>query len=97
MQDQQFFYALSSAFFLGIFLIKYRVEFLISIPFFALLFVWYLKIGMRADSVTQRPERLYKERHFIAYVLFLALLVTALFFVDLPWLNVFVEYHVLDQ
>jgi decaprenyl-phosphate phosphoribosyltransferase len=33
-----FFYALTSAFFLGIFLIKYRVELLISFPFFALAF-----------------------------------------------------------
>ena len=86
-----FFYALSSSFFLGIFLIKYKVEFLLSFPLFALLFVWYLAIGRKPHSPTQNPEKLYKERKFILYIAFLALAITAIFFVDLPWLNVLVE------
>ncbi len=90
-----FFYALSAAFFLGVFLIKYRIEFLLSMPLFALLFVWYLRIGMKADSVTQRPERLYKEPMFVAYVAFLGLVVTALFFAHIPWLSILVTDHVL--
>lgn len=90
-----FFYALTSAFFLGVFLIKYRVEFLLAMPFLAVLFTWYLKIGMRADSVTQKPEHLYKERSFALYVSVLALLVAVLFMTDMPWLNGLVDYHVL--
>lgn len=90
-----FFYALTSAFFLGVFLIKYRVEFLLAMPFLAMLFTWYLKIGMRADSVTQKPEHLYKERTFALYVTVLGLLVTVLFMTDMPWLNSLVDYHVL--
>ncbi len=90
-----FFYALTSAFFLGVFLIKYRIEFLLAMPFLAMLFTWYLKIGMRADSVTQKPEHLYKERAFAVYVVALALLVTVLFMADMPWLNGLVDYHVL--
>jgi len=90
-----FFYALSAAFFLGVFLIKYRIEFLLSMPLFALLFVWYLHIGMKADSVTQKPERLYREPAFIAYVVFLGLVVTALFFAHIPWLSILVTDHVL--
>jgi 4-hydroxybenzoate polyprenyltransferase len=90
-----FFYALTAAFFLGVFLIKYRIEFLLSMPLFALLFVWYLHIGMKADSVTQKPEHLFKEPAFIAYVVFLGLFVTALFFVRIPWLSILVTDHVL--
>jgi decaprenyl-phosphate phosphoribosyltransferase len=86
-----FFYALVSAFFLGVFLIKYRIEFLLSMPFLALLFTWYLVIGMRAQSVAQSPENLYREGPFVAYVAALSLLIVALFFIDLPWLNVLVE------
>ena len=82
-----FFYALSSAFFLGIFLVKYRVEFLLSFPFFALLFAWYLSIGMQSHSPTQNPEKLYKESGFIAYLLFLATVVGLLFVIDIPWLH----------
>jgi decaprenyl-phosphate phosphoribosyltransferase len=88
-----FFYALSSAFFLGVFLIKYRIEFLVSMPFLALLFAWYLILGLRAESPAQQPERLYRETSFVAYVAFLAVLITGLFFVDLPWLHVLVETH----
>ena len=86
-----FFYALVSAFFLGVFLIKYRIEFLVSMPFLALLFTWYLVIGMRVQSVAQSPEKLYRERPFVAYVAALSLLIIALMFVDLPWLNSLVE------
>ncbi|MDJ0950175.1 MAG: UbiA prenyltransferase family protein [Alphaproteobacteria bacterium] len=89
------FYAISSAFFLGVFLIKYRIELLLAIPFLALLFVWYLRIGMRPDSVTQRPEKLYTEKKFVLYVAFLAILIVTLFIVDLPWLNFFVEHRLL--
>ena len=46
-----FFYALLSSFFLAVFLIKYRIEFVLSFPAFALLFVWYLAIGMGCTTV----------------------------------------------
>lgn len=85
------FYALCSAFFLGIFLIKYRIEFLLSFPFFAFLFVWYTAIAMKPHSHSQTPEKLYRETSFLVYVIFLGVLVTALFFIDIPWLNSLVE------
>jgi decaprenyl-phosphate phosphoribosyltransferase len=91
-----FFYALCSAFFLGVFLIKYRIEFLLCMPFLALLFTWYLVVGMRAQSPAQNPERLYKEKPFVLYVAALGGLIVLLFFVDLPWLHVLVETHVLS-
>lgn len=86
-----FFYAILSAFFLGIFLVKYRIEFIVSLPFFALLYVWYLHIAMKPHSASQAPEKLYREPMFIAYVVFLALLIGVLFVVDLPILNILVE------
>lgn len=54
-----FFYAILSSFFLGIFLIKYRVEFILSFPIFSLVFVWYLAIGMRPDSAAKDPEKIF--------------------------------------
>ena len=51
-----------TAFFLGIFLIKYRIEYLITFPFLSLLFVYYLSIGLSKDSITQTPEKLYKNK-----------------------------------
>jgi len=85
------FYALNSVFFLGVFLIKYRIEFLLSFPLFAVLFVWYLRIGLKGESAAQAPEKLYRERRFMAYVAFLAIAVLMLFFIDIPVLRVLQE------
>lgn len=86
-----FFYANLSSFFLGVFLIKYRIEFILSFPFFALLFVWYLRIGMRPDSAAKDPEKIFREPRFIALSVFIAVLVGVLFFVDIPVLHLLVN------
>ncbi|WP_210465981.1 MULTISPECIES: UbiA family prenyltransferase [Rufibacter] len=86
-----FFYAITSAFFLGIFLIKNKIELLISFPFFALLFAWYLQIGLRKDSVVQGPEKLHKETSFMLYVVLFTALLMALVYFDIPALNWFLK------
>lgn len=82
-----FFYSMVTALFLGIFLIKHRIEFLLTFPFLALLFTGYLHLGMKPDSVAQNPEKLFKERGYMLYILFLTGLFTILAVVDLPWLE----------
>lgn len=82
------FYAMNTAFFIAIFLIKYRIEFLISFPLISLMFTWYLAIGMQPDSVAQTPELLYRKRHFLAFVLLVVASLISLFVVDIPALHV---------
>lgn len=91
-----FFYALSSAFFLGVFLVKYRIEFLLSFPLFAILFVWYAHIAMKPHSASQAPEKLYQERAFMSYVVFLGIVVIGLFFVDIPQLEILMSPFLLS-
>jgi len=86
-----FFYAMNSALFLGVFLIKYRIEFLIIFPFVVLLFTWYLWYGLRQDAVTENPEELYRKKYFIIYTSLLAALTVVLFLVDIPALSIFLE------
>ncbi|WP_162054849.1 UbiA prenyltransferase family protein [Pontibacter pamirensis] len=86
-----FFYALTSAFFLGIFLVKNRLELLISFPFFALLFSWYLRLGLLKDSPVQGSEKLYTRKWFMLYVVFFAVLLVTLMFIDIPWLKWFLQ------
>jgi 4-hydroxybenzoate polyprenyltransferase len=86
-----FFYALCSSFFLGVFLIKYRIEFLLSFPLFSLLFTWYLAIGLTQASPAQHPEKLYREKRFVAFVLLLAAITVLLFFVDIPALEILMD------
>jgi 4-hydroxybenzoate polyprenyltransferase len=90
-----FFYALCSAFFIGIFLIKYRIEFLLTVPLYAALFTWYLAIGIRRDSAAQAPEKLYGEVAFLAFAGITLAITTALFFVDLPFLKSLMEPYVI--
>lgn len=85
------FYAMTSSLFLGIFLIKYKIEMLLIFPFLSLLFSWYFSISFAPDSVVQTPEKLYKRKFFIAYVFFLGLLFCALCFVNIPEFEVFVS------
>ncbi|UOQ70660.1 UbiA family prenyltransferase [Hymenobacter cellulosilyticus] len=88
-----FFYALTSAFFLGIFLVKNRVELLVSFPFFALLFSWYLRIGLLKDSPVQGSEKLYTRYWFMLYVVLFCLLLTTLMFVNIPPLHNLLQDH----
>jgi decaprenyl-phosphate phosphoribosyltransferase len=80
-----------SSFFLGIFLIKHRLEFLLTFPFMALLFTWYLKIALGSNSLAQNPEKLFQERGFMVFLLFLGILYWILMAVDIPWMYFLVE------
>ncbi|MEM0965036.1 MAG: UbiA family prenyltransferase [Verrucomicrobiota bacterium] len=86
-----FFYAMNSALFLGVFLIKYRIEFLLVFPFLAILFSWYLWYGLKQDGVAENPEEMYKRKWFVIYTLFVCALIVFFFFVDIPPLEVFLE------
>jgi len=82
-----FFYASLFSFFMGIFLIRYRTELLLSIPFIALVVSYYLKISLRPDSLVQNPEKLYKHRQFVLLVSISVLVITVLFLIDIPFLR----------
>lgn len=86
-----FFYAMSATFFMGIFMIKYKIELLIAMPFLFLLFCFYLYISFKPDSAVQKPEKLYKEKKLLFYIVFLVILMGVLLYVNIPSLNYFVE------
>lgn len=86
-----FFYAITCAFFMGIFLVKDRIELLVSFPFFALLFSWYLKIGLLNDSPVQGSEKLYTRKWFMLYLALFTIMLCVLMFVDIPWLHWFLK------
>jgi hypothetical protein len=84
-----FFYALNAVFFIGVFLIKYRIEYLVTFPAIAFAFVWYMAIALQKDSAAAAPEKLHKEPHFLLYVIFIWLLLAGATFVNMPSLQVF--------
>lgn len=87
------FYALCSSFFMAIFLIKHRIELLISFPFIAMLFTWYLHLGFEEESIVQTPEKLYRKKGFVVYTLFLFILMIALLKIDIPKLHWFIKNY----
>lgn len=91
-----FFYALTSTFFIGIFMIKYRIEYLIAMPFVFGLFCFYLGIAFKPDSAAQKPEKLYREKKLLAYIAILIIILIALTFIDIPALNYWVDPFLLE-
>jgi 4-hydroxybenzoate polyprenyltransferase len=82
-----FVYAMLSSFFLAVFLIKYRIEYIVLIPWITLLFGYYLALSMKPGSSAQKPEKLFKEKALMMMVLILALSFIFTTFVDIPMLD----------
>lgn len=86
-----FFYAMCATFFIGIFMIKYRMQYIFGMPLIFGLFCFYLAIAFKPDSAAQKPEKLYKEKSLLIYLLILVVVLVALTFIDIPmpdyWLN----------
>jgi hypothetical protein len=84
-----FVYGLLSTFFLAIFLIKYRVEYLLVVPAVIALFGYYLALATKPASSAQNPEKLFREPKLIVLVALLAALFVVATYVDMPVLSVF--------
>lgn len=81
------YYVAAFGLFFGIFLIRYRTELILSIPLIAAVIALYIHIGFHHDSPVQYPEKLYKNKGLMTLLLITTIVMTALMFIDLPWLN----------
>ena len=79
-----FFYAITASLFAGVFIVRYHFELILGIPFGAGLLAYYMKLGLKPDSPVQNPERLYRERGFMLYVLASVGVFVFLMFVRIP-------------
>lgn len=86
-----FAYALVSMSVFSVFMIKYRVEYILLAPFMCALFCIYLSLSMGQGSVAQAPERLFQARRLMLMVGLLVVAAGLLTVVDLPWLAHFSE------
>lgn len=82
-----FVYAMLSSFFLAVFLIKYRIEYILLMPLITLLFGYYLALAMRPGSSAQKPEKLFKEYMLILMVIVIAILFVFTTFVDIDFIE----------
>ncbi len=81
------FYALISTFCLGVFMIKYRIEYLVATPIMFLLYAYYLSMALDEDSAVQKPEKLYKEKKLMLLVALFIIVVLICSFVDIGFLS----------
>lgn len=90
-----FVYAMFSTFLMGVFLVKYRIEYVLAFPFIILLFAHYLSLSMRSGSVAQKPEKLFREKRLMLISALTVAALVLLSFVDVPALGSFtVPYFV---
>ena len=82
-----FVYALSAVFFLAVFLIKYRTEYLLIVPKIIALFAYYMIAAMQPELYAQNPEKLFRERGLVDLVILLAATFVLLSFVNIPILE----------
>jgi len=78
------YYGVAFGLFFGVFLLRYRVELIVSLPLLAGFMAWYIHLGFQPDSPVQYPERLHKEAGFAAYTLLCVVVMFALLFIDMP-------------
>ena len=81
------FYGSHAMLFFGAFIMRYRLELILSFPLVAWVMATYLSMAFRQDSAAQRPEHLYREPGLMLAVCSTTVLMLALLFVDLPALH----------
>ncbi len=80
------YYVATFGLFFGVFLIRYRMEFILATPFIAGVIAWYMHLGFLDDSPVQYPEKLYKQKGFMAFLALTVAVMMLLLIVDFPTL-----------
>jgi decaprenyl-phosphate phosphoribosyltransferase len=80
------FYAATSMLFFGAFVMRYRIEMVLSFPLIALLMAVYFDLGFKHDSPVQNPEKLYREPRLMVLLAACSVVLIVTSFIHLPWL-----------
>ena len=85
------FYTTAFGLFGGIFLIRYRIELIMGVPFLAGFMAMYMRLGFQPNSPVQYPEKLYKQKGLMAYTLLTAVILIACLIIRIPHLSRLLE------
>lgn len=80
------FYASTAMLFFGAFIVRYRLELILSFPLVAAFMAMYLHLAFRPHSPVEHPEKLYRERALMLVLVATVVVMTVLLFWDLPFL-----------
>ncbi|HEU5309284.1 MAG TPA: UbiA prenyltransferase family protein [Acidimicrobiia bacterium] len=81
------FYASAAMLFFGAFIVRYRLELIVSFPLIAVFMAMYLHLALKPDSPVENPEKLYRERALMLVLAACVVVMTVLLLVDLPFLD----------
>lgn len=81
------FYASTAMLFFGAFIMRYRLELILSFPLVALVMSVYLALAYKPGSAAEAPEKLYREPLLMGSVVACAMTMGVLLYVDVPALH----------
>ncbi len=83
-----FIYAMLSSFGIAVFLLKYRIEFILAFPLISIWFAWYLTLGLSHNQTAIYPEKLLKQHGLVMFSVIIMLLLVVLAKIDIPNLHI---------
>jgi 4-hydroxybenzoate polyprenyltransferase len=89
------FYASTSMLFFGAFVMRYRLELILSFPLIAFIMAMYLNLAFKEDGSAQAPEKLWKETPLMLASFLCLILMVILMNVSLPAFTAFFQQSVL--
>lgn len=84
-----FFYSTSFALFLGIFIVRYKIELIVIMPLVPGFVSYYMYVAFKKGSPVQYPEKLYRESGLMLYLSICIVAFMACMFVEIPGLYSF--------
>lgn len=87
-----FFYVTCFALFLGVFIIRYHLELILIFPLAAGFVCYYLHVTFKKSSAAQSPEKLYREKGLMTYLVMCLAVFVLLMFTHLP--SLYQWFHV---
>lgn len=91
------FYSMSATVFTSIFIIEYRLEYILALPFLIGLFLLYFRLSFKEDSVVQKPEKLYREKSLLIYLVVFIFVLFVLTFVDIPVMGQYFKMQLIQN
>ncbi len=89
-------YSLFSVAFLAVFLVKYRIEYVLALPLVVMLFTLYFIMSTRPGSTAQKPEKLFRETWLVVILVGLVVVFLVTSVVDIPLLDRLSEQHYIE-
>ena len=89
------FYAATSMLFFGAFVMRYRLELILSFPLIAFIMAMYLNLAFKEDGSAQAPEKLWREKPLMLASFLCLILMVFLMNYSLPGFTTFFQQSVL--